>query len=298
VESRAQAEINELGRQRARALLGWLNDQEAAQLLLGLNPTPKDDLRNIQTKVATYRMTVASRPPYRQENAVVTGLEEDRLMAVAARPEVQANFARLRWQPAMVDLERLLSFQKVVVIEGLEERLGSTPPSIDELFELCLPLHQPAPPASALTDPDAKGFTVSSLNPNLRLFPAQVGEAQVSPAPGQAPVPMQALTFLVYMGTSYLQVASYRERYFVRDGNHRVVGLLRLGIKTAPCVLIEARSFDEVAPLPGALSYEILFGDRPPRVADFWADDVAAEITGYAFRKVVRARGEEFVVPR
>src|SRR6266851_3416518 len=50
VESRAQAEINELGRQRARALLGWLNDQEAAQLLLGRNPTPKDDLRNIQTK--------------------------------------------------------------------------------------------------------------------------------------------------------------------------------------------------------------------------------------------------------
>jgi hypothetical protein len=35
---------------------------------------------------------------------------------------------------------------------------------------------------------------------------------------------MQATTLLVNFGTSYLQVAHYNGRYFLRDGYHRAAG--------------------------------------------------------------------------
>lgn len=60
---------------------------------------------------------------------------------------------------------------------------------------------------------------------------------------------------------------------------------------------IDAQAFEEVgAQLPGAFSYEILYGDRPPRLTDFWDNAVARDVRQPAVRKVVRVRGEEFVV--
>jgi hypothetical protein len=48
----------------------------------------------------------------------------------------------------------------------------------------------------------------------------------------------------------------------------------------------------------GSLSYEALYGLRPPGLTDFWNDEVAAEVEHVATRKVGRARGDEFVVAR
>jgi hypothetical protein len=50
---------------------------------------------------------------------------------------------------------------------------------------------------------------------------------------------------LYYMGSPYLQVARYKERYFVRDGYHRAAGLLRVGVREVPCILVEASTFED-----------------------------------------------------
>ncbi len=97
---------------------------------------------------------------------------------------------------------------------------------------------------------------------------------------------------------SYLQIVQYRGRSFVRDGYHRAAGLLRRGVFVAPCIFINAQSFDQVGTPPGSFTYETLFGDRPPTLSDFWDDKVARSIQQVSVRKVVRVRGEEFVVPR
>jgi hypothetical protein len=97
------------------------------------------------------------------------------------------------------------------------------------------------------------------------------------------------------MGNRYMQVAHYNGRTFLRDGYHRAAGLLRAGIFEVPCVYIEAREFGEVGADPAMmLSYETLFGDRPPSVADFWDDTVAAEVEQPSIRRVVRITGEQF----
>jgi hypothetical protein len=204
----------------------------------------------------------------------------------------------MQWRSAIVDLSRVLSFQKLISVEGLGDRLKHVSESnFEALLETCLPRQQPLPPLGALTDADGRGFTISSINPNLRIAGAQLSDAMVAPRPDIPAVKMQAVTIFVSMGTSYLQVVQYRDRFFVRDGYHRAAGLVHLGITKVPCIYIEAKTFEEVGCPPGSFSYEVLFGERPPLLVDFWSGE-ACDVDQLATRKVIRVRGEEFAVPR
>jgi len=281
----------------ARALIGWLAPSEAATMLLGRNPNPGEDIETYLMTTEPYRESVASRKPRIFTNPIVDEKRFSSILAdVADRPEVKASFHGLVWRPAVVDLTHVLSFQKIIFTDSP----GIDPEHIDNasLSELCLPREQPLPPTGALTDPDGKGFTISSLNTNLRIAGIQLNEAKVAPGPGLPSVRMQAVTLLVTMGTSYVQVVRYRDRWFLRDGYHRASRLLRSGISIIPCIYIEAKTFEEVQAGVGALPFEVLYSDRPPALNDFWDDTVSADISQLAIRKVIRVRGEEFAVPR
>jgi len=113
-------------------------------------------------------------------------------------------------------------------------------------------------------DPDAKGITLSSLNPNLRVIGHVVQKTEVNQGAGGV-MSATALGFLVKLGASFVQAVEYNGRWFVRDGYHRCYGLLANGITRIPCMLIHAVNFAQTgAEQPGFFSYEILFGDRPP----------------------------------
>jgi hypothetical protein len=280
----------------ARSIIGWLSDQEAVHTLLGRSPLPSDDLPPLHGTIAMCRKTVQSRRPYRPEDPVLRK-RPAYLKAIANRPEIAATFAGLPWQPAMVDLRKILSFQKLVHIDALADRVGGAAGSQEQLRELCIPESRPLPLAGAFSDPDGKGFTISSFNPNLRIAGGQLSDANVGPSPDAA-VKMQAITILVSMGASYLQVVRYRDRCFLRDGYHRAAGLLRVDIHDVPCIFIEAKTFEQVGAPPGSLSYEILYGEHPPCLVDFWDESVSREIQQVAVRKVIRVRSEEFFVPR
>lgn len=281
----------------ARALIGWLSPGEATTMRLGRNPNPGEDVETHIRATEPYRESVARRAP----RAFTSPLVDDErfsglLPEVADRPEVQASFHGLEWRPAVVDLTHVLSFQKIIFTDS--PSIGDGYRDSASLTELCLPTEQFLPPTGAITDPDGKGFTISSLNTNLRIAGGQLSDAKVAPGPGLPSVRMQAVTLLVTMGTSYMQVVRYRDRWFLRDGYHRASRLLRSGISIVPCIYIEARTFEEVQPPVGAFPFELLYGDRPPALNDFWDDSVATNISQLAIRKVIRIRGEEFAVPR
>lgn len=282
---------------RGRALIGWLSEHEAITMLLGRMPAPADDVSVLEPTARSARNAVARRAPHAVSDPVVDQHHE-RLESVAARPEVAASFAGVNWRTAMVDLRHVLALQKVIVADGLDERVPSTV-SVDQLFDLCLPPLQATLAPHPTMDGDGKGMTLSSVNPNLRVVGANFSAQMVPPGPGLPPIQMLAMTVLAYVPVSYLVVARYRGRCFVRDGNHRAAGLVRRGCYVAPCVLMDARNFNEVmAPGPGILTDEILFGDRPPTVADFWDDAVSHDVRRLAIRKVVRVRPDELDVPR
>lgn len=278
-----------------RLLLGWLPDIEAIPHLLGRNPGPQDDLTAIRQQIAAAHDAVQARQPIEPADPVIDG-DHELLDTIAARPELRAAMADAPWNVEWVDLTRILSIQKLIAIDGLAPRIGAVDNDQAALAELCLPAAQPAPPLGGFTDQDRLGFTISALDPNLRAVGTNVQEALVATGPDMPPQKMQAITFFVTMGTSYVQVARYHGRCFLRDGYHRAAGLLRVGISQVPAVLIDAPSYQYITPTPGLFDHEIAFSDRPPMLADFWDDAVSANASQPAVRKVVRIRADQFVV--
>ncbi len=239
-----------------RLLLGWLPDNEAVPQLLGRNPGPHDDLQVIDERIAEARAAVQARLPFEPTDPVIGG-ERTILDSIVARPELQAAMAGAPWTVEWVDLTCVQSIQKLIVADGLDARLAGASSDAAALAELCLPSIQPAPPCGGFTDSDGLGFAISSRNPNLRVVGSHMQEALVAGAAGVEPQKVQAITFFVTMGTSYLQVARYHGRYFLRDG---------------------------------------AFSDRPPLLVDFWNDAVATDATQPVVRKVVRIRADQYGV--
>src|SRR6266699_3428737 len=217
-----------VAQQRARALIGWLGHEEAVQLLLGRAPAPGEDLSRIDAIFNQLSTSVSDRSQFEPSSSIlestISGWD---LETRAQDPLLHTAFAGLDWSLQGVDLRRVIAFQKAIKIDGLEERIAPVQSDRTKLADFCLPGEQPIPPQSLLKDIDQKGFTVSSLNPNLRIAGNQVQTAMVAPGPGLQPMAMLAVTFLVSMGTNYLQVASYNGRDFLRDGYHRAAALLR-----------------------------------------------------------------------
>jgi hypothetical protein len=281
--------------QPTRIMLGWLPESEAVRHLLGRNAGPQDDLTTIKARIAAARAAVNARPPLEPIEPVIDG-DRAALDAIAARPELQAAMADAPWSVQWVDLRRVLSIQKLITTAGLDVRVGDASNDEAALAELCLPSVQIAPPTGAFTDSDGLGFTISSRNPNLRAVGSHMQEGLVTSGPGVQPQKVQAITFFVTMGTSYLQVARYQGRCFLRDGYHRATGLLRAGVTRVPAVVTEAPSFQYVTPAPGLFDHEVAFSDQPPSLADFWHDAVSADGTQPVVRKVVRIRADQIVV--
>jgi hypothetical protein len=278
-----------------RVLLGWLSDKEAVPHLFGRNPNPEDDLSVILPQIAAARAAVQARHVFVPADPVIGG-DRELLDQIAARPELQAAIPDAPWTVEWVDLTRILSIQKIITTAGLDARVGVVNDDPEAIAELCLPVAQPVPPGGGFTDQDGLGFTISSLNPNLRVAGSQVHEALVASAPGAPPQKMQGITFFINMGTSYVQVARYQGRSFLRDGYHRTVGLLRAGVTRVPAVVIDAPSFQYIVPQPGLFDHEVAFSERPPLLTDFLDDTVSVEGSQPTIRKVVRVQAEQFVV--
>lgn len=279
----------------ARVLLGWLPPKEAVTQLLGRNPVPQDDLTTVNRLIASARSAVSVRSATVIADPVVTG-DRALLDQVAERPEIRASFPDVPWRIEWIDLTRVLSVQKAITTDGLDLRVAEAAGDPAALVDLCLPVAQPVPPQGAFGDQDGHGFVLSSLNPNLRVAGSHVAEALVAPSPEVPPQKMQAFTFFVSMGASYVQVAAYQGRSFLRDGYHRAAGLLRAGVTQIPAVVISAPSYQYVASAPGLFDHEVAFSDRAPRLSDFWDDSVSADVLQPAVRKVIRMRADEFAV--
>jgi hypothetical protein len=284
-----------IAQRSARVLLGWLPQQEAIRQLLGRNPMPQDDLTTINQMITSARAAVLQRPAIAIGDPVVEG-DRSMLERIADRAEVRAAFPDVRWRVEWIDLTQVLSVQKMITTDGLDQRVAEAADDRTALVELCMPSEQPIAPLGAFGDLDGNGFTLSSLNPNLRVAGSNVQEALVSPSPDVPPQKMQAFTFFVSMSASYVQVAQYQGRSFLRDGYHRAAGLLRAGVNQVPAVVVDAPTFQFVTSMPGLFDHEVSFSDRAPRLTDFWDDSVSADALQPAVRKVVRVRAEQFAV--
>jgi hypothetical protein len=281
----------EPAQENVRWLTGWLEEPEALQALstgrygAGPFPVPVD----LQVKARAAREAVAARAPFEPQSAILPHAAGDVVLTqVAARQDIQAAFPGASWRPQYVDLSTLIVLQKLVVTDGLDQRVAGIAKDSPELLELCLPTQQLPFPIDLTLDPDGHGATLTSLNPNLRVQQVQAG---IGPTAG-------SITFFIGPGSPYVTVVELGGRSLLRDGHHRAVALMAAGITAAPAVVVTGTSYADAAVVPGLFGPGVTLGDRPPTVADFLDERVSAAATRHPLRKITRMSASEFAVAR
>jgi hypothetical protein len=207
----------------------------------------------------------------------------DRVEAVAASGE----FDGLAWQLAIVDLRKLIAFQRQIRFAGDGCFQIEPKPTWQHLLDLALPVTRTQPRYAVSTAPNGKSLTIRSLCPSLTI---QFGDQMKSG--------LDSVQLVAGTGSPYFEVASYRGRWFLRDGYHRSFLLLKQGICHVPAVVVHAETLAEL----GAIGHkffteEALFSHRPPMVTDFVDEEMVACFLGPRQEKVMRISIQELWEP-
>jgi hypothetical protein len=253
-----------------RALIGWMGEADAALILAARQPQRAEDPA-LARRARAARDAVARRPTRLDQGDVVRPLPAE-LSAYArrlARSEQSALFLNEGWEILMVDLRRVCSLQPAIQSENAVERvLVADEGAPESIAQLTLPesaINQRTP---IQYDDARKTWLLSAGNANLRLdgpFAGDVGGRK-------------AVGFFVALASSFLQVARHHGRYVLRDGYHRSYGLLARGIDVVPACVRDFGTAD-LGVSAAMFAPEVYLGERPPVLADFLDDAVAADVT-------------------
>jgi hypothetical protein len=211
------------------------------------------------------------------------------LTASEQRTDLREEYEGLDWALGVVDLRRLLAFQRRLVFSS-DQHSQSIPQQDDwsQLISLALGSRRGTKHRVVYNSNAADGLELSlhSSNPDLQLrLNRKMGQSDLSP-------------LSLYGGSPFFEVAEFRGRWFLRDGYHRAYHLLRAGVYRLPAVVIRTRSLEELgATEPWFFNEDQLFSDRPPRVVDFLDESLVLHYERAALRKVIRIRIEESLEP-
>jgi hypothetical protein len=211
------------------------------------------------------------------------------LLAVSAqRADLQDEHQGLDWRLGVVDLRRLLAFQRRLVFSRILKH-PPLPAQSDWASLISLAIGVPRGTEHRVLHHDnTLGITDISLhssNPDLQL---RIHQRR----------PGDASSLSLYGGSPFFEVAEFRGRWFLRDGYHRAYRLLQARVHHVPAVVIHARTIEELgATEPWFFSEEQLFSNRPPRVTDFLEEELVLRYQRPALRKVIRVRIEESLQP-
>jgi len=226
-----------------------------------------DRVRELQLSEATW----ADNPPVKQ---VPKELDE-LAMAVLTDPFFKKSFSIVPADIGMVELDRLVVFQKIINLEyvrQLKARLGNSP-SQEDVFRTCLPVDHPTLPPM-IRRIAYNGFVFMSESNDLRFHePVLLRPDQI---PGyQATGPVAGIVGLVVgYGSNYLNVISAEGRLILSNGSHRAYALRDLGVTHVPCVIQRVSRRDELKvigtqPLQQATDL-YLKEPRPPVLKDYF----------------------------
>lgn len=228
------------------------------------------------------REAVASRPEGVSQDDLISPLPAklaSHVRALRASPVAGQMFTE-GWRVQLVDLTRVCAIQPLVYSDRSFE--GAQLVDANDLCaiaDVTLPLTQ-GDLLPVQYDSIRQAWIVTSVNMNLRIV-GNVG-----------PLPMSTggsvLGFGVFAGPSFIQVAKRNGRYFLRDGNHRALWLLRRGITVVPAFVRDFTAFEDLMPDPrGLLPQDSYCGPRPPVLPDYLDDTLSAAVQAADPRKII-----------
>jgi hypothetical protein len=265
-----------------RALIGWMSPDRGEAMLAG--PLKRGDEHDHRVRAQAARDAVAARDPGVDQDGLLEEPPDELgefLEQLAAEKHAAALFNE-GWVVKIADLARVCSLQQQVTSGDATDRIGSG--DVGDLVSVAR-VTLPTPSVQSLPiafDDVHQTWTVSAANPNLKILGHFHAEVEGLPGVG----------FVVGVAPSFMQVALHHGRYVLRDGYHRAYGLLARGITQAPVVF---RDFDvgDLGVHQGLFPTDIYLGQRPPYLADFCNDEVAAEVDLPVGQKVLVIQGLE-----
>lgn len=161
----------------------------------------------------------------------------------------------------MVEADPLLAYQVSVDLERSNHHCGSLtqPPTLDELFELCLPRALPVEQWDWTRGPQS--LLIRSRSLNLRVL----GEGLL----GQGP---DGTLGGLYFGSAapLVHVVRFNGRCYLHNGFHRVVGARCAGATHVPCVIRDVAGAEELGLTPPTtFDLSLLESADPPTVGHY-----------------------------
>ena len=283
---------------QARLLLGWIDDEPAAQMLNAqqIGVPLSNEQRN---RLNQARASVAGRParvePANQIQPAPVELQGH--IATLQQPGVAQAYWNEGWQVVLADLREIRAIQPHIYSDHSEERVAVIDPNdLSSVATVTLPLPTPTN-LPAQFDSQRQAWMISAANLNLQITGSWGGPIQMGAQPGVVQTgPVVGFGFTVAITPSFLQVAKFRGQLILRDGYHRAYGLLRRGISIVPALYREFAPHAELGVGPmGLLSASAYLGNRPPLLTDYYDDNVSIEVTLPAPRKIIVIPGLQLI---
>ncbi|HXX21771.1 MAG TPA: hypothetical protein VEO19_01325 [Terriglobia bacterium] len=277
----------------ARALIGWMSEQDAYTILaIPMVPgTPRPE--HVQ-KVKEAHRAVQYRTESLDQTHVLSdpGEELRDYLAELGRHPCYKPYIAKGCSVRVADLSKLGAVQPVVHLDHAEHfghfrrlLLQARQEDMLSLAKITLPI--PTADMGVQSEQQKDSWVLRFTHPDARV----VGHFS-APIDLAAGLSGMGYGFCVAVLPSFVQVAYYRCRYFLKDGYHRSLALLERRITHIPVIFQE---------LPESLSLEVegrfpdgtILAPQAPLLPDYLRDDVAAVVSHPTSQKIITIRATE-----
>lgn len=232
------------------------------------------------------------------DNAPATGLPElmaERAEALLADPAVDGAYQTVPTEVAMVELDRLVVFQKHIKLSYVEQLSQLVPEdaTAEQIFDFALPTdgrYDPQPQAAPLAQ---NAWCFTSLSNDLRVLDVQLVDPRAVAGITVRGRPAAMLTVIIGYSANLLSAIRIDGRLVLNNGSHRAYALRAAGHTHAPCLIENASRREELDLLvsPEVLNNLELYvkAPRPPLFKDYFDDRLRMGVHMPRTRRQVQA---------
>jgi hypothetical protein len=185
----------------------------------------------------------------------------------------------------MIELDPLLSVQ-FAIEDGRAKHFGvmlTTPPTMDELLKLCLPLSPPAETFQTFNSPGAIILKARSLN-------------LISFGGGMFNTEFMGIQFGASL--SFLPVVRLNGRCYLHNGFHRALAIRKAGATHAPCIFRDVSDHATAGIRTDGATFgvQLLESTNPPTVGHF-TQGRAYDVQLKSFARYLHVSWAEYIIP-
>ncbi len=256
-----------------RELIAWgFDDYPYRPALMNNDP------HTVAQRIVSQRMPFE---PFDPRLSIETSIISDQLASHVTRQDLQVEMAGITHSLGVVDLRLLLAFQRRLYFDSAVSRMAS-PVQNDWAGLMALCLGPTMQGGYQVQQHSAKSLTLLSSNPNVHVRLASHLDPAIS----------------ISAGSPFVEVASYRGRWFLRDGYHRAYALMQAGVFQVPAVVAEVNTLQQLGADQAQFFDEaILLSSRPPLLTDFLKDSLNIDYCRTPLLKRIRVTIEESYEP-